>query len=70
MKKNLIRRIYKDLIVNFFFLIHGKVVNTKYNFETIIIKNVDKIDNSIVKKFNYKFSKLKMEEYLLIMLSH
>ena len=59
MKKNFISSSYKKIICNIFFLIHGKVSNTKRYSKNVIIKKIDKIENTKVKKFNYKIFKIK-----------
>lgn len=58
-KKDVIKRLYKKNVTNFFFSIYGKVTNYKYDLKRVIIKNIDKIDNINVKKFNYKIFSIK-----------
>jgi capsular polysaccharide biosynthesis protein len=59
MKKNLISKLYKKIIKNIFFLVYGKVINSKYDPNKVTIKNINKIDNIDVKKFNYKIFSIK-----------
>ena len=59
MKKNFFNNLYKKIIYNIFFLIYGKILNSKSYSKNVIIKKINKIENINVKKFNYKIFKIK-----------
>ncbi len=59
MKKKIISKLYKKVISNIFFLIHGEVVHSKYDFSRVEIKKINRVENINVKKFNYKIFKIK-----------
>lgn len=59
MKKNFFSNLYKKIIFNIFFLIYGKILNSKSYSKNVIIKKINKIENINVKKFNYKIFKIK-----------
>ena len=54
MTKNFVSKLYKGIICNIFFLVYGKVINSKYDSDKVIIQNINKIENINVKNFNYK----------------
>ena len=59
MKKSFISRLYKKIISHIFFIVYGKIFNSKYYSKNVIIKKINKIENTNVKKFNYKIFKIK-----------
>ena len=59
MKKNFFSNLYKNIIFNIFFIIYGKILNSKSYSKNVIIKKINKIENINVKKFNYKIFKIK-----------
>jgi len=59
MKNNLISKLYKKIIYNIFFLVYGKVINSKYDPSKITINKVDEIENISVKDLNYKIFNIK-----------
>ena len=58
MKKNL-NKIYKLIVSKIFMIIYGRISLSKIKSDNINITKVFKVDNYNVKKFNYKFYKIK-----------
>ena len=59
MKKSFVRSLYKKIISHIFFVIYGRIFNSKYCSKKVVINKINKIDNTSVKKFNYKIFKIK-----------
>ena len=58
MKKNL-NKIYKLIVSKIFMIFYGRISLSKIRSNNINITNIFKVDNHNVKKFNYKFYKIK-----------
>ncbi len=59
MKKIFFSNTYKKIIYNIFFLIYGKISNSKRYNKNLLVKKINKIENINVKKFNYQIFKIK-----------